>query len=79
MKITIGECEIPLNKKEVDIAKAAVDSFLSAFQEHTEGSGVSQYLTVIIYMYIKSSKLLDGIGINNAESLMKIFNHKNDE
>lgn len=74
MKILIGGKEIALNKKEVAIARASVDNFLEAFEEKTKGAGMSQYLTAIIYMYVKSSKLLDGIGLENLDVAMQLFN-----
>lgn len=74
MKLLIGGREIVLNKKEVAIARASVDNFLEAFEEKTKELGMSQYLTAIIYMYVKSSKLLDGIGLENLDVAMQLFN-----
>ena len=79
MKIVVGEKEIELNKKEVMFSRKLVDSFIEVSRAAVPKRGMSQYITTILYMYIKSSKLIDSLGLDNMETLLNYLNEKKDE
>ena len=79
MKIVVGEKEIELNKKEVLFSRKLVDSFIEVSRAAVPKRGMSQYITTILYMYIKASKLIDSLGLDNMETLLNYLNEKKEE
>lgn len=79
MKIVVGEKEIELNKKEVLFSRKLVDSFIEVSRAAVPKRGMSQYITTVLYMYIKASKLIDSLGLDNMETLLNYLNEKKEE
>ena len=75
MKVDIGDSVITLNEKDVQIAKASVNSFLSVTKKGADAiCSTSLYLTTIMVMFLKSKSLLEAVDPDTLEEIMSIIN-----
>lgn len=76
MKITIGDHEIKLAKNDVVVARAIVNLFLDKI---STARSKSLYYTTLLMMYLKSSKLLNELGLENLGFVTGLVEEMEDE
>lgn len=76
MKLILGDMEIPLDSKDVTIARSAVNAFIETAKMGSGRSGsASLYFTTLLMMYKKSTELLTELGIENLSYVMELLNN----
>jgi len=75
LKLLIQGVEIPLEQKDIILARSAVNSFVESVRIGTgRSSSTSLYLTTLIMMYKKSTELLNELGLDNLQYVMTLLN-----
>lgn len=76
MKIVIGKKDIPVNDKEIKIAKKLITAFLNNVKSESVEKGVpSLYFSTIIMQYVMAEDLLRAL---TPEALQIIMNASNE-
>lgn len=75
MKITIGDNEYIMKETDTRLARAAVNEFIEVAKRSSEKvNSTSLYLTTLLMMYKKSVTLIDALGTDNIERILKEIN-----
>ena len=76
MKLIVSDTEIPLDPKDVLIARSAVNAFIETTRTGADRAGSnSLYFTTLLMMYKKSNEMLMELGIDNLRYLMDLLNN----
>ena len=71
MKITIGNTEIPIDEKNMKLARVAVNEFIEVAKRGADATKCTAlYLTIILMMYKKSATLINELGLENLEKIL---------
>lgn len=80
MKLYINDAEIDIPRKEMIIARNAVNSFLSvASKSATSAGNPVLYTITVLMMYAKSTEILNELGIENIQYIMEHFTKESGE
>lgn len=78
LKLFINDSEIEIPRKEMIIARNAVNSFLAVTHKSANASGNPVLYTItLLMMYAKSTELLNELGIENIQYIMDHFAREN--
>ena len=79
MKLLLQDVEIPINRKDVLLARSAVNTFLETTRAGSEiAHSSSLYFTTLLMMYKKSTELLHELGVDNLRAIMEMVNGEED-